>query len=570
MGLNAPKLIALPAILGSPPSQGRLIMTTEPWWKTATGYQIYPRSFCDSNGDGIGDIAGIISKLDHLADLGVGFVWLSPVYASPMRDNGYDISDYRAIAPEFGTLDDMDDLIAQARARGIRIVMDLVVNHCSSDHAWFKTACTDATAPEHDYFYWRPAGPDGGPPDDQRGCFGGSAWVWVEAVGKYYYGHFGPQQPDLNWQNPALRAEIYDMMNWWLDRGIGGFRMDVIDLIGKDLDARIYAEGPDLHRFLQEMHRECLQGRDIMTVGETWSVTPQTALDYCGADRKELNMVFNFNHIEAAWDPVRGKFGYNAFDLVTHKTIMTGWQTALAEDGWNSLYLSNHDLPRAVSTYGNDTTYRVRSAKALGLVTHLMKGTPFIYQGEEIGMTNVPFDDLSQFRDIETLGIYEEKMAEGMSHEDFLAGARVSSRDNARTPMQWTAGEYAGFSNVRPWIDVNPNKNAINVALDRADPDGVFDFYAALTRLRHTHPVIVQGGYEPLAEQDPAVFAYLRRKGPKTLLVVANLSADAAKFEVPEALVSASGTCLLGTIAARDALEPEIDLEPYEGFAWLI
>lgn len=541
-----------------------------PWWKTATGYQIYPRSFCDSNGDGIGDIPGIISKLDHLADLGIGFVWLSPVYASPMRDNGYDISDYREIAPEFGTLDDFDRLVTEAQSRNIRIVMDLVVNHCSSEHEWFKRACETRDCPEHNYFYWRDPKPSvNGPPDDQRACFGGSAWTWVEAVGRYYYGHFGPQQPELNWHNPALRREIYDMMNWWLDKGIGGFRMDVIELIGKDLDARDYYEGPDMHRFIQEMHRECLAGREVMTVGETWSATPDTALEYCGRDRLELDMVFNFNHIQAAWDPQKGRFGPNLFDLVTHKMILNDWQQALAEDGWNSLYLSNHDLPRSVSHYGDDGKYRVRSAKMLALVTYLMKGTPFIYQGEEIGMTNMSFETIEQFRDIETLGQYREQVEAGKSTEDFIAGANANGRDNARTPVQWDRSEFAGFSSVEPWIDVNPNYLEINVATDRSNTDGLIAFYRTLIEHRKQLPIITNGTFELLLRGHPDIFVYTRELNGQRLLVFGNFSPHAVEIRANE-IASDNGRIILSNVATkREALRTVIKLEPFEAFAWL-
>ncbi|WP_299622337.1 alpha-glucosidase [uncultured Tateyamaria sp.] len=543
---------------------------TLPWWKTATGYQIYPRSFCDSNGDGIGDIPGIISKLDHLADLGIGFVWLSPVYASPMRDNGYDISDYRDIAAEFGTLADFDQLVAEAGKRDIRIVMDLVVNHCSSDHAWFQRACETRDCPEHDYFYWRDPQPStNGPPDDQRACFGGPAWVWVESVGRYYYAHFGAQQPDLNWHNPALRHDIYDMMNWWLDKGIGGFRMDVIELIGKDVDARHYYEGPDMHRFIREMHQKCLKGRDVMTVGETWAATPDTALGYCGRDRAELDMVFNFNHIQAAWDPHQGRFGPNLFDLVTHKMILNDWQVALAEDGWNSLYLSNHDLPRPVSHYADDGDYRVRSAKMLGLVTHMMKGTPFIYQGEEIGMTNVRFDRFEQFRDIETLGQFKDQIAAGKDPQAFIDGANANGRDNARTPMQWDAGHAAGFTQGTPWIDVNPNHRSINLDQDRADPDGVFAFYRNMIALRRNAPVITHGDFTLLYDEHPDVFAYIRRWQGQELLVVASFAATSVEVKVPDAVGADGWTCLLSNLPSiKIGADRKLRLAPFAAAAW--
>ncbi|MCF2872314.1 alpha-glucosidase [Octadecabacter sp. G9-8] len=545
-----------------------------PWWQTATGYQIYPRSFCDSNGDGIGDIRGIISKLDHLADLGIGFIWLSPVYASPMRDNGYDISDYFDIAPEFGTMADFDAMLAEAKRRDIRIVMDLVVNHCSSDHAWFVKACETTDCPEHEFFYWRQARADGGPPDDQRACFGGSAWHWVEAVGKYCYCHFGPQQPDLNWHNPALRREIYDMMNWWLDKGIGGFRMDVIELLGKDLEGRIYCEGPDMHRFVQEMHRECLAGRDILTVGETWAATPDTALDYCGQDRQELDMVFNFNHVQAAWDPVLGRFGPNIFDLPTHKMIMNDWQQALADDGWNSLYLSNHDLPRPVSHYADDNEFRVRSAKMLAMVHYLMKGTPFIYQGEEIGMTNANFTSLDQFRDIETLGQLTEQLGpEGSnkrnekSVDEFLRNANKNGRDNARAPVQWNADQWAGFGECAPWIDINANYKTLNVDADRADSDGVFSFYQQIIELRKKDPILTHGTFDLIAPDLPSIFAYHRRYKARQLTVVANFTSETQDLDLPD-LTSIKVSPILST-ARHDLTAPPSFLLPFEGFAWI-
>jgi oligo-1,6-glucosidase len=426
------------------------------WWQSATGYQIYPRSFMDCDGDGVGDIPGIIARLDHLADLGIGFVWLSPVYASPMADNGYDIADYRAIAPEFGTLADFDRLVAEARARGIGIVMDLVVNHTSSEHRWFRAACADPSAPEYAYYIWRDPGPTAARPTTSGPASGGRPGPGCPEVGKYYFHFFSPGQPDLDWRNPDLRAEVWRIMNWWLDRGIAGFRMDVISLIGKDVDARIYEEGPYLHAYLREMHRETLAGRDVVTVGESWSVSPASALLYCGRERGELDMVFQFAHVTAGWDPVFGKWKPKPFDLVAFKRVMGAWQAAMAEDGWNSLFLSNHDLPRQVSKYGDDGEWRVRSAKCLATVIHLMKGTPFVYQGEEIGMTNARFTRMDQFRDVETFGQFAEQRAAGVARP-------TSSR--ARTPTGGTmrarrcsgARGQAGFTTGEPWIEVNPN-----------------------------------------------------------------------------------------------------------------
>jgi oligo-1,6-glucosidase len=538
------------------------------WWQSATGYQIYPRSFMDSDGDGVGDIPGIVARLDHLRDLGIGFVWLSPVYASPMTDNGYDIADYCAIAPEFGTIEDFDRLVAEARARGIGIVMDLVVNHTSCKHRWFKAACADPTSPENAFYIWRDPAPDGGPPDDHRACFGGPAWTFVPEIGKYYFHFFSPDQPDLDWRNPAVRAEVYRLMNWWLDRGIAGFRMDVIDLIGKDVDAGVYAEGPYLHGFLQEMHRETLAGRDVVTVGESWSVSPETALLYCGRERRELDMVFQFAHVMAGWDQVFGKWKPKPFDLVAFKRVMAEWQAAMAQDGWNSLFLSNHDLPRQVSKYGDDGVWRVRSAKCLATMMHLMKGTPFVYQGEEIGMTNARFMRMDQFRDVETLGQYADQRAAGVSEPEFIAGANANGRDNARTPMQWTAGPNAGFTDGAPWIEVNPNHAAINVEADRADPDGIFAHYRALIAARKAHRVIVEGRFEPFAPDHPQIMAYTRTLGETRLAVIANVSAQQVAFDVPEGM-AVTGRCLVANVERRDALQGRIALAPWEAVAVL-
>lgn len=538
------------------------------WWQTATGYQIWPRSFCDSNGDGIGDIPGIIGRLDHLADLGIGLLWLSPVYASPMADNGYDISDYRAIAPEFGTLDDFDRLVAEARARGIRIVMDLVVNHTSDRHSWFRRALDDPSSPEHEYYIWRRPAPDGGPPSNRRAAFGGPAWHWAPAAGQYYYGHFSADQPDLNWHNPALRQAVYDMMNWWLDRGIGGFRMDVISLIGKDVDAGVYEEGPDLHAFLQEMHARTLAGRDVVGIGESWSVSPRTALLYCGRARRELDMMFQFNHVTAFDHGRHGKWMPKPFDLVRFKRAIFTWQRVMDSDGWNALFLSNHDLPRQVSRYGDSDRYRVRSAKMLATVIHLLRGTPFIYQGEEIGMTNAGFTSIDQFRDVETLGLFRDSVEAGMAPEIFLAAANRIGRDNARTPMQWSDAPHAGFTDGAPWIDVNPHYPSVNVAADRADPDGVFAHYRRLIALRRDLSIIVQGRFVAHAPDHQEVIAFAREQDGDRLSVVANFTGRAVEFDVPDGLV-AHGTALVHNITARDRLAGRLRLAPYEAFAVL-
>lgn len=545
-------------------------MSTRPdsWWKSATAYQIYPRSFCDSNGDGIGDIPGIISKLDYLAELGVGFIWLSPVYRSPMADNGYDISDYQDIAPEFGTLEDFDRLLAGARERGIGIVMDLVVNHSSDEHPWFIESRSSRDAEKRDFYVWRDPAPDGGPPNDLQSFFGGPAWTLDENTGQYYLHLFDRKQPDLNWENGAMRQEIWKMMNWWLDRGVAGFRMDVIDLIGKEIDRGIIADGPRLHEYLQEMHRETLAGRDVVTVGEAWSATTENALLYSGADRRELSMVFQFEHVSQQWDETLGKWKPKPFDLVKLKQTLNKWQAALALDGWNSLFWGNHDLPRAVSKYGDDKTCRVESAKMLATVLHLMKGTPYIYQGEEFGMTNAAFTDIDQFKDVETLNFYRLQVADGVAPSAFIAGANENSRDNARTPVQWSDAPQAGFTTGTPWIDVNPNYSDINAEQDSRDPSSIYAHYRQLARLRMELPLIVDGEYRPWLDDHPQVFAYSRHLDGQTLTVVANFGATPLRLDVPAGL-QAEGQAVIHNYDRRDRIGPVLDLASYEAFAIL-
>ncbi len=510
----------------------QVIIANEPWWKFAVGYQIYPASFCDSNGDGIGDIPGIISKLPYLAELGIGFIWLSPVYASPMVDHGYDISDYQAINPIFGTMADMERLIAEARDHSIGIVMDLVVNHTSDQHAWFQTAIADPSCPYRDYYIWRDTSPEPSSPAAIESTFGGPAWTKDEASGQYYFHLFAPQQPDLNWANPALRADVYAMMNWWLNKGIAGFRMDVIDLIGKEPENGIAADGPMVHAYLQEMHAATFAGRDVMTVGETWSATPENAPLYSDPARRELSMVFQFEHVTRLWDESLGKWGPKPVDWVALKSVFARWQTALHGKGWNSLFWGNHDLPRCVSRYGDDAAHRVASAKALATVLHMMEGTPFVFQGEEIGMTNVGFKSIDQYHDVETLNFYTLQMAAGMAEEAFLAGARANSRDNARTPMQWTAKAKTGFTDGEPWISINPNCATINVEESRADPDGVFHHYRRLITLRRAHPIIRSGRFTMLCPEYPNIVAYLREFEGQRLLVLANMAGEAAAIPV--------------------------------------
>lgn len=537
------------------------------WWHDAVVYQIYPRSFNDANGDGIGDLPGIIDRLDYLQTLGVNVIWLSPVFRSPMDDNGYDISDYCDIAPEFGTLADMDRLIDEAGRRDIRIVMDLVVNHSSDEHPWFIEARKSRDNPWRDFYIWRAPQADGSPPDAQRASFGGSAWEFDEASGEYFYHLFSARQPDLNWANPRVRSEVYRMMNWWLDRGIGGFRMDVIDLIGKDVDNGITVNGPMLHPYLQEMNRASFGTRDVMTVGETWSATPDIAKLYSDPQREELSMVFQFEHITLTHDPVEGKWKPRPLDLPGLKAIFAKWQTELADVGWNSLFWNNHDLPRAVSKYGDPGRYRVESAKMLATVLHFMKGTPYIYQGEEIGMTNVRFDSIDDYRDIETLNLYRERTAAGVPHDEMMAGIHANGRDNARTPMQWSDAAQAGFSSGEPWLPVNPNYREINVAAALADPNSIFHHYRRLIALRKQHAVIVKGDYQALFEAHPQVFAYRRSLGDAQVVVIANFCADPVELEMPAELAGRAGECLVSNYAPRGALGSLLALKPYESFA---
>ncbi|MCU8200971.1 alpha-glucosidase [Vibrio vulnificus] len=537
------------------------------WWHDAVVYQIYPRSFCDSNNDGIGDLNGIISKLDYLKTLGVNVLWLSPVYKSPMDDNGYDISDYQDIAAEFGTMADMQNLLDQAKARDIRIVMDLVVNHTSDEHPWFVEARKSKDSPYRDYYIWRDAKPDGSVPDDQGSIFGGSAWQWDEATQQYYFHLFSKRQPDLNWENPKVQQEVHKMMNWWIDQGIGGFRLDVIDLIGKEIDKGITGNGPRLHPLLQEMNRATFGDKDLLTVGETWGATPEIAKLYSDPERHELSMVFQFEHITLTWQH-GDKWNPIPLDLKQFKHVLTKWQTELSNQGWNSLFWNNHDLPRVVSKYGDDQRYRVESAKMLATALHFLKGTPYIYQGEEIGMTNVAFESLDQYKDIETLNFYKVKTESGVSHQDMMDAIHENSRDNARTPMQWSASPNGGFSQAEPWIEVNPNYPEINVEQALADSDSIFYHYQKLIELRKQHPAIVYGDFTPLFAEHDSVFAYVRSHQDEQLLVINNFSDQEVSLELPDNLQNKEVNCLIYNYDLLDTLGVTLSLNPYQCYAF--
>ena len=552
------------------------------WWKESVVYQIYPRSFCDSNGDGIGDLRGIIGKLDYLKELGIDVVWLSPVYQSPNDDNGYDISDYRDIMDDFGSLADWEELLAGMHARGIKLVMDLVVNHTSDEHPWFVESRKSVDNPYRDYYIWRPP-KDGREPNNWASYFSPSAWQLDETTGEYYLHLFSRKQPDLNWENPKVRAEVFELMRWWLDKGIDGFRMDVINLISKQPglpDAPVvtpdryqwggehFTNGPRLFEYLQEMKEQVLSKYDILTVGETPAVTPQDAIALTNEETGFLSMVFQFEHMDL--DAVR-EGGLTRpqlphWDLLELKQVMTRWQEGLEGRGWNSLYLSNHDQPRSVSRFADDGRYRVESAKMLATFLHFQQGTPYIYQGEEIGMTNVAFESIDDYRDIATRHLYREAVeAHGVDPQLALAVVHARSRDNARTPMQWDEGPQAGFTTGEPWIKVNPNHTAINVVQALADPNSVLHYYRQLIRLRRENPVMVYGTYDLILADHPQIYAFTRTLDDDRLLVILNFSGDAPVFDLPAGLSFSGERLLVGNYPVDEAEAiNRIALRPYE------
>ena len=528
------------------------------WWQSSVVYQVYPRSFADSNGDGMGDIPGITGKIKYLKELGVDVLWICPVYQSPQDDNGYDISDYRAIYPEFGTMQDMEELITKCQDNGIKIIMDLVVNHTSDEHPWFIEAKKSTENPYRDYYIWR-KGKDGQPPNDLKSNFGGSAWEYSPETGEYYLHFYSKKQPDLNWENPKLRQEIYDMMNWWLDQGIAGFRMDVIDLIGKIPDQKIKENGPMLHSYLQEMNEATFGSRDSMTVGECWGATPEIGRMYTDPKRKELSMIFQFEQIQLDKKAGGQRWDLKPLDLPDLKRVFSKWQTELEGHGWNSLFWNNHDLPRIVFRWGNDGAYRVLSAKMLATLLHGMKGTPYIYQGEEIGMTNVPFRTIEEFPDIETQNIYKERLKAGFTKEETMHAIRAKARDNARTPMQWNSTENAGFTEGIPWYRVNPNYTKINVEQARKDPDSIFYHYQKLISLRKENDIMVYGTYYLLFPEDEDLYIYTRTLGTEQWLIVCNFHEKTRTFRCKQ-----SGQVLLSNYKDTPALDKMTELRPYE------
>ena len=507
-------------------------MLKKDWWKSAVIYQIYPRSFQDTNGDGFGDFQGIIKRLPYLEKLGIDCIWLCPVYRSPQDDNGYDISDYCDVDPMFGTMADMEELIGKAREHGIYIVMDLVLNHSSDEHKWFIEAKKSRENPYHDYYVWRD-GKEGVLPNDMKAAFGGSAWEWVPEVEQYYFHQFSVKQPDLNWENPKLRQELWDIINFWIEKGVGGFRLDVIDLVGKVPDEKITSNGPKLHEYIKEMTAHTFVRDNLISVGETWSATPEIAKLYSNPDGSELSMVFQFEHI--CLDQQEGKEKWDLAPLPFHKfkEVWNKWQTELYGCGWNSLFWDNHDLPRIVSRWGDEGQYREESAKMLATLLHGMQGTPYIYQGEELGMTNVKYE-LEEYRDIELFGMYKERRAQGYTHEELMESIYAKTRDNARTPMQWDTTEQAGFTTGKPWIKVNPNYTEINAAEQVDRENSIFNYYRKLIQLRKELPVLTDGKFTMLDMDHNQIFAYLRDNGEDKLLVVCNFYGNTVDYAVSE------------------------------------
>ena len=529
----------------------------EKWWKKAVVYQIYPKSFQDSDGDGIGDLQGIIKRLDYLETLGINAIWLSPVFKSPQADNGYDISDYRDIDPTFGSLDDMEELINEAKKHKIRIMMDLVLNHSSNEHRWFKEAKKSKDNPYHNYYIWRD-GEEGMPPSDMKAVFGGSAWEYVPEIGQYYFHQFLPEQPDLNWENPKVRSAIYDMILWWMDKGVDGFRMDVIDQIAKEPDKRITINGPRLQEYFKELSKETFQKGDLITVGEAWGADTERAKLYSNPDGSEFSMVFQFEHIGLDQKEGGEKWDLAPLPFKKLKKIMARWQNELYNCGWNSLFWDNHDLPRIVSRWGNDREYRVESAKMLAILLHGMQGTPYIYQGEELGMTNVQYD-IEDYKDCEIINMYHERLEKGYSKDEIMKSIYAKGRDNARTPMQWDDTENAGFTTGTPWIKVNDNYDKINARSQVDDPDSIFSCYRKLVQLRKDYPVFVDGKFTLLLEEDENIFAYSRKNEEKTMIVVCNFFDK----EIPMPLAKECGDMEVLISNYKDTSDMSV-LRPYE------
>lgn len=543
------------------------------WWHRSVVYQIYPRSFKDTSGNGVGDLRGIIEKLDYLKELGIDVIWLSPVYKSPMDDNGYDISDYQDIAPEFGTMADMDELIEEANARGIRLVMDLVVNHTSDEHPWFIESKLSKDSKKRDWYIWRD-GKDGAEPNNWESIFKGSAWQYDENTEQYFLHLFSKRQPDLNWDNEEVRQEIYKMINWWLDKGIDGFRVDAISHIKKEpglidmdnphnlnyvssFDKHMNVDG--IHEYLEELNKNTFSKYDIMTVGEANGVDASESEMWVGEENGKFNMIFQFEHLNL-W----GEVGENKFNVKEYKKVLTKWQNALEGKGWNALFVENHDIPRVVSSWGNDNEYLEESAKAFALMYFMQKGTPFIYQGQEIGMTNVRFDSIEKYNDVKSINIYEEKINEGVSVNEALKAVASISRDNARTPMQWDSTNYAGFSENTPWIDVNENYKSINVESQLANENSVLNFYKKLIKIRKENLSLIYGRYDMILEEDEKIYAYTRTLDNDKYVVIVNLSDEEALYKYDDLDLIYENLMLANYKVREHGILKEVVLKPYE------
>lgn len=553
------------------------------WWKESVVYQIYPRSFKDSNGDGIGDLKGIISKLDYLKELGIDVIWLSPIYKSPNDDNGYDISDYQEIMDEFGTMEDFDTLVKEVHSRGLKLMLDIVVNHTSDEHNWFKESCKSEINKYRDYYIWK-EGKGDQPPNNWESFFGGSAWKYSESTGLYYLHLFSKKQPDLNWENTAVRYEVYKMMSWWLEKGVDGFRLDVINFIsklpgfpeGEKIQGTIYTEkepfivcGPRIHEYLKEMNREVLTEKNIMTVGETPSISVEQAKMITNPLEKELNMIFQFDHMDVE-NIGNSKWTDNKFNLVELKSILSKWQYGLNDTGWNSLYWNNHDQPRVVSRFGNDDKYWKESAKMLATCLHLLKGTPYIYQGEEIGMTNIYLETIEEYKDLETINAYKKCTKElGYSNKKIMSCIHSRSRDNARTPMQWNNSKYGGFTTGIPWFNPNPNYIRINAESQINNSSSIFNYYKELIIIRKKYPIVIDGDFNLLLQDSSELFVYTRSNENKTLLVVCNFSENEVKYNIPKEDRFKIEPELLISNYSNSGYQSQIDLKPFESRAYL-
>ena len=547
-----------------------------PWWQNGTIYQIYPKSFQASGAGSTGDLLGIISRLDYLKNLGISAIWLTPIYPSPQVDNGYDVSDYYDIDPAYGTMEDFELLVKQAHERDIRIMMDMVFNHTSTEHPWFKSAL-DKTSPFRSFYIWKDAKANGSEPNNWRSKFGGNAWQWHEQSGQYYLHLFAKQQADLNWENPTIRKEIKNVCQFWADKGVDALRLDVINLVSKQQDflddvngdgRKYYTDGPKIHEFLQELSQDVFLPNGLKTVGEMSSTTLENCQKYSALDGKELTMTFNFHHLKIDY-PNGEKWTLAKPDLLELKKILGYWQLGMHGKAWNAIFWCNHDQPRIVSRLGNEDQYHNESAKMLAMILYGLQGTPYLYQGEEIGMTNPHFTDISQYKDVESLNIYQEKIAQGVSESDMLAILASKSRDNSRTPMQWGNTANAGFSQGKPWIEVANNYPKINVKAALDDPNSIFYCYQTLITLRKTYPIFIFGDYQDLTPDNADCWCYIRHWNNQTLLVIANLTENMVKWQLPKALENRHWQRLLGNYEYQTVLKPEMELQPYEAMYWL-